>query len=86
MTEIIEMGTISSRGQICIPNNIREEMRLKEGNKVLFLLENDSLLIKKVSMETFAQITKPLKEEASKSGIKESDVDAIVHRFRKSKK
>ena len=32
MTEKIEMGTISSRGQICIPNNIREDMGLKEGN------------------------------------------------------
>ncbi len=32
MMEIIEMGTVSARGQICIPNDIREEMGLKEGN------------------------------------------------------
>lgn len=83
MNEIIEMGTVSSRGQICIPNDIREGMGLKEGNKVLFVLQDDSLLIKKVSMQTFAEITKPLKEEARKAGMKESDVEGIVSRFRK---
>ena len=86
MSEIIEMGTISSRGQICIPSGIREEMDLKEGTKVLFVFQEDSLLIKKVSMQTFSEITKPLKEEAKKRGLKESDVNAIIHRFRKAKR
>ena len=86
MPEIIEMGTVSSRGQICIPNNIREEMGLKEGNKILFVLQDQSLFVKKVTMQTFAEITKPLKEEAKKAGMKESDVEGIVTRFRQSKK
>ena len=86
MTEIIEMGTVSSRGQICIPNGIRREMGLKEGSKILFVLEKDSLLVKRVSTETFAQITKPLKKEAEKSNIKESDVNRIIHNSRKLKK
>jgi len=85
MTEIIEMGTVSSRGQICIPNGIRREMGLKEGSKILFVLEN-SLLVKRVSTETFAQITKPLKKEAEKSNIKESDVNRIIHNSRKLKR
>ena len=86
MPEIIEMGTVSSRGQICIPNDIREEMGLKEGNKILFVLQDGSLLVKKVTMQTFAEITKPLKEEVKKSGMKESNVEGIVNQFRKSKK
>jgi AbrB family looped-hinge helix DNA binding protein len=86
MSEIIEMGTVSSRGQICIPNDIREEMGLKEGSRVLFVLQDDNLLVKKVSTETFAEITRPLKEAAKKAGMKESDVEEIVTRFRKSKR
>ena len=86
MGEIIEKGTIRSRGQICIPSEMREEMDLKEGTKVVFVLQKDFLLIKKVSMQTFAEITKPLKEEVKKSGLKESDVNAIIHRFRKAKR
>jgi len=85
MEEIIEMGTISSRGQISIPSDIRKELKLKEGNKVLFLLSDESLLVKKVSVESFAEITKPLKEAIKKTGLKESDVPGIVHRFRKRK-
>ncbi len=86
MSEIIEIGKVSSRGQICIPNNIREEMELEEGNKILFVLQDKSLLMKKVTSETFASITKPLKEEAKKSGLKESEVSDIIHKFRKEKR
>ncbi|MBU0962962.1 MAG: AbrB/MazE/SpoVT family DNA-binding domain-containing protein, partial [Nanoarchaeota archaeon] len=80
MNELIEMGTVSSRGQIAVPADIRKEMGLKEGNKVLFILTNDSLLIKKVTTQSFEEITRPLKEAAKKSGLKESDVVDIVHR------
>ncbi len=84
MAEIIEMGTVSSRGQICIPNDIREEMELNEGNKVLFLLQDGSLLVKKVTTQTFAQITKPLREAEKK--IREDEVVDLVHKMRKAKK
>jgi len=86
MTEIIEMGTVSSRGQICIPNDIRENMGLDVGSKVLFVLTDGSLIMKKVSLQTFAEITKPLKEEAKRVGLKEASVAEIVHNFRKSKR
>ena len=84
--KIFEMGSISSRGQIAIPSNIRKNMSLEEGSKVLFILEDDTLIMKRVTSETFANITKPLKEEAKKSRLKESDVNSIVHKFRKEKR
>lgn len=86
MPEILEMGTISSRGQIAIPSDIRKGMGLKEGEKVLFLLEDDTLLIKKVTARTFSEITKPLREAAEKAGIREEDVPDIIHRFRAKKR
>jgi AbrB family looped-hinge helix DNA binding protein len=88
MTEKIEMVTVSSRGQVCIPNDIRAEMGLKEGSKVLFVLADGSLIMKKVNMQTFEEITRPLREAAKKAGLKESDVPELIHRMRarKSKK
>lgn len=86
MDEKIEMGTVSARGQICIPNRIRNEMGLREGSKVLFVFSDDSLLMKRVSMQTFAEITKPLKEAAKKAGMKEVDVPDMIHRFRAKKR
>jgi AbrB family looped-hinge helix DNA binding protein len=85
MSETIEMGTISSKGQVAIPALIREEMGLEEGSKILFLVADDTLLIKKVTSETFSEITKPLKEAAKKAGFKEEDVVGLVHRARKKK-
>ena len=84
--EIFEMGSISSRGQIAIPSNIRKNMGLEEGSKVLFILEQDTLIMKRVTSETFANITKPLKEEAKKTGLKESEINNIVHKLRKEKR
>jgi antitoxin PrlF len=85
MSEIIEMGTMSSRGQICIPSNIRSNMGLVEGSKILFVLQDDALLVKKVNKQTFEQITRPLKEAAKKAGFHEEEVPGIVHNVRKKR-
>ena len=79
MTELIEMGTISSRGQIAIPSDIRRELKMEEGQKIIFFVE-------KINAQTFREITKPLKEVAKKAGLKESDISGIIERFRKNKK
>lgn len=86
MSELVQIGKISSRGQIAIPSDIRREMDLEEGNTVLFLLENRTLLIKKVTSKTFAQITNPLKEAIAKTSLTEKDVPDLVKRFRKAKR
>lgn len=79
MAEKIEMATVSSRGQICIPNEIREDMGLREGSKVLFMLTGDSLIMKKVGTHTFRDITAPLKDAAKRAGLRRSDVSGMIH-------
>ena len=86
MTELVEIGKISARGQIAIPMDIRRGMNLHEGERILFILEDDTLLMRKVTSNTFAAITKPLKEAARKAGMKESDVPELVQRFREKKR
>ena len=81
MSEVFEMGKVSARGQIAIPVEIRNEMGLEEGSKVLFFLEHDTLLIKKVNAQTWDQITKPLR--ATKKKIEERQVDELIHKMRK---
>ena len=57
---------------------------LKEGSKVLFFLENDTVLMKKVNTESFAELTKPLRD--AKKKIEEKDVPALIHRLRSKKR
>jgi len=79
--QTIEMGKVSSRGQIAIPVEIRKKLGLEEGSKIFFLLEDDTLLIKRVNIQSWEELTKPLRKAAKK--IKEKDVDKLIHRLRK---
>ncbi len=86
MSEAVDIGSVSSRGQVAIPLDIRNALGLDTGSKVLFVVEDDTLIVKKVTVSSFANITHPLKEAAKKSGFKESDVTNIVHKFRKERR
>jgi len=56
--EIIEIGKISSRGQIAIPSEIRKRLELEEGKKVIFILDGDTLIMKKLTSKTFSHLIK----------------------------
>lgn len=87
MEKIIEMGTVSSRGQIAIPSEVRKILSLSDGSKVLFTIDNDLLIIKKLDTNrTWEEVTRPLREAAKKSGLREEDIPGIVKRFHKNKK
>jgi len=82
MESDVETATISSRGQVCIPSSMREELGISEGSKVVFIRVGDSVIMKRASIQTFEEITRPLKEAAKRAGLKESDVPDMIHRFR----
>jgi antitoxin component of MazEF toxin-antitoxin module len=63
---------------------MRKMLGLEEGSKVLFLVENDTLLMKKVTAFSFAELTKPLRE--AQKNITEEDVVDLVHKVRAQKK
>lgn len=42
---MIETATVTSKGQITIPSKLRRELRIAEGERVLFVREGDSLKI-----------------------------------------
>tara|TARA_Y100000310_G_scaffold339733_1_gene433372 strand:+ start:1203 stop:1457 length:255 start_codon:yes stop_codon:yes gene_type:complete len=84
MAELIDMGTVSSRGQVAIPSKIRNQMGLKEGSKLMFFLGDDTLVMKKVENRSFAELTAPLKK--AKKKIRESQVPDLIHKLRREKR
>jgi len=42
---VIALVTISSKYQITLPSDVREKMRLKAGDKVVFVEENDKFIM-----------------------------------------
>lgn len=52
----VSISSISSKGQVTIPKEIREELGIKEGDKVIFLLDGDRAIIKKVNEQKLSNI------------------------------
>ncbi len=88
----IETTKMSSRGQVVIPQDARNELEAKEGTIFLVMTSGDTIILKKVEMpskkDLLKQIEKIAKEgskKAEKLGIKESDSADLVHRLRRLK-
>ncbi len=78
MSEVLT--TVSSRGQIVIPEEIRKQTHLVEGSKLVVFARNDTIVLKILQMpsatEVFNDLTKWGKEFAQKRGITNRDVEA----------
>ena len=80
----MELAKISSKGQITIPIAIRKKLNLKEGDKVLFLEENNKVIVKNASYEALKGFQNTMVGEAKKQGIySEEDVNKIVKEVRR---
>jgi len=84
--ENIEITSVSSRGQIVIPQGLRDKMKIREGEKFVVIGEDNTIVLKKLEMPSFRGIDKLLKKTrdfAKKKGIKESDVEEAIKSVRK---
>jgi len=82
-----EVARISSKGQIVIPSDIREELGMDVGTSVVVARMKDFVLLKKINIpnikEEFEKLTKWGTEFAKKKGIKsEEEVLRIIHKGR----
>ena len=56
--EVLETVKVSSRGQIVIPESMREDLEIKEGTKLILVEENGRIIIEKEE-----QFLKELKQQ-----------------------
>ena len=45
---ILEVTSLSSKGQVVIPNEIREKMHLEPGTKMIVIQDGDNILLKPI--------------------------------------
>jgi len=84
---------MSSRGQIVIPQDIREELKASEGTIFSVVSSKDAVILKKIPTPSKEDLIKEIgaialegRKRAERLGIKESDVPKLVKRVRKSKR
>jgi AbrB family looped-hinge helix DNA binding protein len=65
----ISVGSITTKGRITIPKEIRERLELKEGDKVIFVIKTEQAIIRKALGEKLSEILrrqKPWREHSVK--------------------
>ena len=79
---------ISSKGQVDIPENIRNGLKLKVDSQFVVVGEKDMIMFKSFSpfsLDQFGSLMIEVKKQAQKAGIQQSDIkDAIAKARTKS--
>ena len=82
----IETTKMSSKGQIVIPEEIRDRLGLKNGDKFLVMGEKDIVILKtlsKPSLADFDDLIKKARKQAKSAGLKKSDIGKAVVKSRR---
>jgi len=80
--------TLSTKGQVVIPEEIRNRLGLKAGTQFVVLGNRDVVIFKTLeapSRAEFAELVRQARAVAKRSGMKPSDVAKAVAKVRRSK-
>ena len=81
--------TISSKGQISLPVNIRKLLSIDTGDKLVAYTSGDVIILKTLKLPSAEEFESSLDEAqkwAKSVGYNENDVDDIIKSFRKKKR
>ena len=81
----VETTKMSSKGQIVIPEEIRNRLGLKAGSKFLVVGSDDVVILKTIkspTMEEFDDLITKARDQAAQSDMKESDISDAVAKVR----
>ena len=76
---------MSSKGQVVIPEAIRDRLGFRSGTQFGVVGDRDVVILKAISapsMKEFDNLIVQARQQARKSGLKKSDVEAAVAKVR----
>ncbi len=77
---------MSSKGQIVIPEDIRNELNLREGTEFVVLGEQDTVILKSITqpgIDDFKTLLTKAEKQAKQAKLKKSDLKRIIKKVRK---
>ena len=79
----MEVAKITSRGQVTIPIDIRKKLGVKEGDKIIFMEDDNRIFVANAAKVAFANMRNVFAGEAERLGItSEQDVVMFVDEVR----
>lgn len=79
---------LSSKGQVIIPESVREQLGLQEGDQFVVYGEKGVVILKSLlspSLDELGRLLKSVRTKAKKAGVTQADVDSAVARARRKK-
>lgn len=81
------LGTtrMSSKGQVVIPEEIREQLGLRSGTQFVVVAQRDVVILRAISppsMDEFDGLISTARKAARRAGMKKSDVKAVTAKVR----
>jgi AbrB family looped-hinge helix DNA binding protein len=76
---------MSSKGQVVIPEEIRDRLGLQSGTQFVVVGDRDVVILKAISapsMKEFNNLIAQVGQQVRKSGLKKSDIEAAVAKVR----
>lgn len=83
--EAIEVTKLSSKGQVVLPQAIRDRLRLQTGAKFVVIGEGDVVILKKLEVPARGELKQLLKGSrayARRVGLKQSDISTAIKQIR----
>jgi len=84
----IETTKMSSKGQVVIPEQIRNRLGLKTGDRFLVMGDKDAVILKTLSnpsMNEFDDLIREARKQAKATGLKRSDIVNTIAKSRRQK-
>lgn len=79
---------LSSKGQVVIPEDVRERLGLKPGVQFVVVGDGDVVMLKVISpppVEEFGELLKKVRGKARQARMKQSDIRSAIKKVRSSR-
>jgi AbrB family looped-hinge helix DNA binding protein len=79
---------MSSKGQVVIPEEIRNRLGLKAGSQFIVVGDKDTLILKTITPPTlseFDELITEARKQARAAGMKRKDISKTIEKVRKEK-
>jgi AbrB family looped-hinge helix DNA binding protein len=86
VSQTVATTKMSSRGQVVIPESIRDELGLEAGVQFAVFGQDDVVMFKVInppSTEEYEVLKRRLRQQAREAGLKRSDIPKAVARVRR---
>lgn len=82
----VEITSLSSKGQVVIPNAIRNDLKITTGDKFAVISDGRNILLKPIErpkVEEFNNLIERSRKYARRAGLKRSDVAKAIKKVRR---